>query len=169
MDKKNKIALGAVAAVIALGAATVWFYNHYQAREEEKSLNGNTPIATAGVPSPSTTTPASAANADSNSGLATDVGSPSVSYGQAVNIYGKTRIQFDANCRMLPTDPVFKNGTTVMFDNRYRDGRYFKLDGVRYYLPGYGFKLLKLTAQKLPHVIDVDCGNGQNNGKIRLQ
>jgi hypothetical protein len=56
-----------------------------------------------------------------------------------------------------------------MFDNRFRDARVIKLDGVAYNIPGYGFKLLQLKSTKLPHVVKVDCGGGKGTGEITLK
>ncbi len=93
---------------------------------------------------------------------------PTLTYGEAVATFSTRRIQFDANCVAIPSSIVLKNGTNVMFDNRSPESRSFALDGTRYSLRGYDFRILTLRASTLPHTIVVDCGNGRNNGQIIL-
>jgi len=92
-----------------------------------------------------------------------------ITYDQAINIYGKNRIQFDPNCGVIPSYSNFLNNTKVMFDNRYEKGRWFYLDGKGYYLEAYGFKIVTLYSKTLPYTIKIDCGTGKNNGQILLQ
>src|SRR6185436_17604087 len=81
--------------------------------------------------------------------------SSNLTYTQAVTKYAKTRIQFDAYCQGVPRSAVYKNNTTVMFDNRSGDARTISLDGVKYSFPGYGFKLITLASAKLPHTVNI--------------
>lgn len=94
---------------------------------------------------------------------------PGLTYGEAVKIYTNRRIQFDPDCVVIPNRIVLKNNTMVMFDNRFKDGRDFFLDGRRSYIRGYDFRILNLSSPKLPHTIVVDCGTGKNNGEIILE
>jgi hypothetical protein len=169
MNKNQKITLWVIIAVIVVAAAIGIGYHYYHKHQvaDQEMMSGTTPIAT-----DSTSTDgdnAAAGGTTPATGLVSDVTAASLSYAQAVTIFANSRIQFDENCRMTPTTLATKNGTTIMFDNRYRNERTFKLDGVRYTLPGYGYKLFELTAGHVPHNIDVDCGTNQNSGKIDLE
>jgi hypothetical protein len=93
-----------------------------------------------------------------------------LSYDQAINMYANKRIQFDPNCTMIPSSVNFLKGVEVMLDNRFGSARTISLDGVKYNLSPYGFKIVTLTTNLgLPHTIKVDCGTGKNNGQITLQ
>lgn len=162
MNKNKKILISVLVAIVVVALVGAWYYNKNREQKNAGEISGTTPIATE---TSSSSLPADGGRA----GLVSDVTATSLSYGQAVTIFANERIQFDQNCRMLPTRIVVKNGTTLMFDNRSRDARTFKLDGTRYTLAGYGFKLFQLNASKLPHIVNVDCGTGQNNGTIELE
>ncbi len=95
--------------------------------------------------------------------------SQNLTYSQAVNLYNNRRIQFDANCTVTPSSIVVKNGTAMMFDNRWSLPRSIALDGVRYVLDGYGFKVITLSNPNLPHTTRIDCGTGVNNARIILE
>ena len=97
-----------------------------------------------------------------------------LSYNQALALYKDKRIQLnvDANnyCTVIPSNVVYKEGTKVMFDNRDNKAVTFSLDGVKYSIKAYGFRIITLaTSATLPHNISIDCGTGQNNGTINLQ
>ncbi len=93
-----------------------------------------------------------------------------LSYGDAVKKYQDRRIQFDPNCIPVPYYVVFKKGTSIMLDNRYNKARPIYLDGAKYNIGAYGFKIVTLTTTaKLPHTIRIDCGTGKNNGSIFLE
>lgn len=93
-----------------------------------------------------------------------------LSYNEAVLNYEDRRIQFDPNCVVSPGNVVFKRGTKIMLDNRYEKARSVYLDGQKYSLGAYGFKIVTLTTTaQLPHTIKIDCGTGKNNGQILLQ
>lgn len=96
--------------------------------------------------------------------------SGSLSYANALKLYGTRRIQFDTKCALIPNDPTYKAGTTIMLDNRSSKSRAIALDNVAYNLGAYGYKIVTLTTTySLPHTILVDCGVGQNNDRILLQ
>ena len=93
-----------------------------------------------------------------------------LSYTAAVKLYTDRRIQFDENCAVEPEYATFKKGTVIMLDNRASKAKTISLDSQKYSLCAYGFKIVTLsTAAKLPHTIMIDCGTGQNNGRILLQ
>ena len=93
-----------------------------------------------------------------------------LSYTQAVTLYKDRIIQFDQNCVAFPNQVAFKQGATIMLDNRSNKQRTISLDSQRYSFAPYGFKIVTLsTTATLPHTILIDCGTGQNNGSIILQ
>jgi|SRR3989344_2848426 len=128
----------------------------YQMTETEEK-NSNT----------STTT-----SSNSNSGESAESSSvtQTLSYSDAVKIYANKTLQFDSNCLVNPSYLTLKEGTSIMLDNRANLQRAVYLDSVQYNIAPYGFKIATLTTNApLPHTIQVDCGNGKNNGRILLQ
>ncbi len=90
-------------------------------------------------------------------------------YTKLVAQYSTRRIQFDALCQAIPKNPTYKNGTQVMFDNRSGDARTITIGGVKYYFPGYGYKILTMYSSTLPKTIYLSCGTAVNVGQILLQ
>ena len=95
----------------------------------------------------------------------TQIVNQSLSYTQAMNTYASgKRIQFDQNCLTSPTNINLKKGTKIMLDNRSNQVRPIYLDGTKYTLEAYGFKIVTITTTaSLPHTMRVDCGTGKNN------
>ena len=92
-----------------------------------------------------------------------------LAYSEVVKQYVGRQIQFDANCQAIPTQTTFKNGTSVMFDNRSGDARTIKIGDVSYVFPGYGYKILTLSSSTLPKTLNLNCGSAVNVGSILLQ
>jgi|GEM_PF-1490381 len=96
-----------------------------------------------------------------------------ISYATALVTYKDRRIQlgFDQHnyCIVAPYAPIYRNGTTVMLDNRTNTSLKVSLDQQSYVISPYGFKIVTLTVGKLPHTIMVSCGGGVNNGTITLE
>ena len=90
-------------------------------------------------------------------------------YNELVKEYEGRRIQFDINCQAVPNSVTYKNGTTIMLDNRSGDSRVVTLDGTRYQLAGYGYATVTLSGQSLPKEMSLSCGAAINVGKILLQ
>lgn len=97
--------------------------------------------------------------------------SPNLNYSQLVAEYQGRRLQFDMNCQVSPSSVTYKRGTKVMFDNRSGDPRYIRIGPVSYYFPGYGFRILTMSASTaaLPYTVVIDCGSAQNVGNIIIQ
>lgn len=91
------------------------------------------------------------------------------SYSQLVQEYADRRIQFDERCQATPENITYKNGTTVMLDNRSSQSRVVTIGGVKYSLAGYGYKLVTLNNPQLPKELLISCGAGVNVGRILLQ
>lgn len=92
----------------------------------------------------------------------------SLTYQQALAKYKTNRIQFDPTCQAIPNNMTFKNGTTVMLDNRSAVARTININGP-VALKAYGFRIVTLSSTTLPKTILVDCGTGQNVATILLQ
>lgn len=95
----------------------------------------------------------------------------SLSYQKALELYtGNMRIQLsgDSFCQANPNNGTYKNGTSIMIDNRSPLSRTIKL-GSTYTIEGYGFKIVKLSSSVLPTTFVMDCGSQQNVGKYSVQ
>lgn len=91
-----------------------------------------------------------------------------LSYADALVKYKNARIQLDENCQASPNDPTFKNGTSIMIDNRAPVTRTVKIGSV-YTIKAYGFKIIKLSANTVPMKFLVDCDKSQNVAAILIQ
>lgn len=92
-----------------------------------------------------------------------------LTYAQAVQKYSAVRMQFNSACQPTPAHQTFKNGTTMMFDNRSAAKRTITVDGKAYTIPAEGYILVKLSSTKLPHVTTINCGTQNNVAQITLQ
>lgn len=94
---------------------------------------------------------------------------PAKSYTELVKEYEGRRIQFDQYCQAVPKDITYKNGTSIMLDNRSGDARSIKVGNDTHSLAGYGYKIVNLSRTSLPSEILLSCGSAVNVGKILLQ
>lgn len=120
-----------------------------------------------GSPGPSSSTSASASPTASATGSSTGTGA--ATYSSLVAQYGTNRVQFDKLCQAIPSNPVFKSGTKVMFDNRSGDARTISIGGTKYYFAGYGYRIIKLGSTKLPAIVKLNCGSAVNVGTITVE
>lgn len=104
----------------------------------------------------------SAPTSNSDSGTA-------MAYTDLVKQYTDRRIQFDDNCQTTPSAPTYKNNTSILLDNRSATARVVSVNGVKYQLGGYGYKVITLSSTTLPREMSVDCGSRYNVGRILLQ
>jgi hypothetical protein len=93
----------------------------------------------------------------------------SLSYTQLVQAYGTNRIQFDQNCQAQPATPVFKNGTSILLDNRSNQAREITVNGTKYSLGAYGYQVVTLSSSSLPKTLGVNCNSRVNVSSILLQ
>lgn len=91
-----------------------------------------------------------------------------LSYQQALVKYKDARLQLDKTCQGSPDKMTFKNGTSIMVDNRSPLDRVVKV-GSTFNLKAYGFKIVKLSSDTLPATLLVDCDKSQNVATILLQ
>ena len=94
---------------------------------------------------------------------------PSGNYTQLVKEYEGKRIQFDERCQVTPQNPTYKNGTSIMIDNRSSSPRSVMVGGTKYDLVAYGYRVVTLSSSSLPKELAVSCGSSGNVGKILLQ
>ena len=91
-----------------------------------------------------------------------------LSYEEALLKYKDNRIQLDKGCQAIPNTITYKNGTSIMIDNRTSADRIVKV-GSSYPIKGYDFKIIKLSSETLPMTWLVDCDNSQNVASILIQ
>lgn len=162
---KQNIRIG-VAAIVVIGVIAVFVFGKPAVAPEVGTLTGDQ-AATSSNP---TITPAKTAATKSTTST-TGSDAVSVSYEKALEVYtGKTRIQLmgDTVCQVSPTMATYKNGTSIMLDNRTAEARTVTL-GTAYTVPAYGFKIVKLSSTTLPVTLLMDCGKQQNVATILLQ
>lgn len=92
----------------------------------------------------------------------------SLSYQQALVKYKDARIQLDKTCQASPDKMTFKNGTSIMIDNRAPVARTVKV-GSTFSIKAYGFKIVKLSSDTIPATWLVDCDGSQNVSTILIQ
>lgn len=91
-----------------------------------------------------------------------------LSYQQALVKYKDARIQLDNTCQASPDKMTFKNGTSIMIDNRAPVARTVKV-GSTFSIKAYGFKIVKLSSDTIPTTWLVDCDGSQNVSTILIQ
>lgn len=95
-----------------------------------------------------------------------------MSYQKALETYkDNLRLQLSGAdfCQVSPNNVMYKNGTSIMIDNRSANTRNIKIGSTSYSIEGYGFKIVKLSSTTLPATLLMDCGTQQNIAKILLQ
>lgn len=95
-----------------------------------------------------------------------------MSYQKALETYkDNLRLQLSGAdfCQVSPNNVMYKNGTSIMIDNRSAKTRSIKIGSTSYSIEGYGFKIVKLSSSTLPATLLMDCGTQQNIAKILLQ
>ena len=104
---------------------------------------------------------------DTTAGSATVSGS-SMKYTDAVAKYVDRRIQLDKVCQAHPNNVTYKNGTTIMIDNRSPQAARVHLGSV-FTINPYSFKIVTLSSTTFPKTFLVDCGTSQNVATILVQ
>ena len=153
MNKKN-ILIGAVILVLIIAGAFFIFGKDGDGNYAEQVIIDGQATSTA-------------TSSVSESGTTKSV-VKKITYEQALKIYSDQRFQFDNSCQATPAQRVLKNGTEIMLDNRAGVSRSIYIDGVRYSLTAYGFKIVKLSSNNLPYTATIDCGTGKNSAKVVL-
>lgn len=92
----------------------------------------------------------------------------SASYTQALIDYKDARIQLDSECRAIPSNVTYKNGTSIMIDNRAPVARTVTA-GSTFSIPAYGFKIVNLSSATLPATWYVNCDQRVKVATILIQ
>ncbi|MFZ2152232.1 MAG: hypothetical protein WAV09_03950 [Minisyncoccia bacterium] len=115
-----------------------------------------TPVATTTTTTTTTVTPPATTPAQA------------LAYAEALKKYADKRIQITSTCQVVPNNATYKNGTTIMIDNRSDKTKSVKIGAV-YTVGAYNFKIVTLSSPTLPATFYVDCDKQQNSGTIILQ
>lgn len=91
-----------------------------------------------------------------------------LSYQQALVKYKDARIQLDKTCQAIPNNVTYKNGASIMLDNRSGVARTVKL-GSTFSIKAWGFKIVKLSAATVPATWLMDCDKSQNVATVLIQ
>lgn len=94
---------------------------------------------------------------------------PKLAYDAAVREYEGRRIQLDTECSAIPSRATYKNGTTLMLDNRSGQARTVLFNLVQYTIPAYDYLVVSAVASTTPAVTYLDCGQKQNVAQITIQ
>jgi hypothetical protein len=144
--------------VVALVALAAWAFL------KNKSSYTYTPTI-----SPTVSASHSQGSAHSTSKSSPGSAAQAQTYSQLVEQYKGYRIQFDEACQASPTNASFKNGQSVMFDNRSASAKTIKIGSLSYSFQPYGYKILTLSSQTLPKTLSLSCGTSVNVGQIMLE
>ena len=91
-----------------------------------------------------------------------------ISYANALIKYKDARLQLDKACQGSPNAMTFKNGASLMIDNRAPVARVVKVGSI-FNIKAYGFKIVKLSSSTLPATWLVDCDKSQNVATVTIQ
>lgn len=180
---KNNKGFGLTTIVILIGLLVLsgfWYYKNQKKSENVQPQNvesttqqtteqkTETPV-TQTAPKTTTTKPAPTTTSKTTTVTTATASNENINYGQAINLYASTRIQFNVSCQASPSSLNLKNGSKIMLDNRSETARTIAVDGVKFNLAGYGFKIVIVSSKTLPHVANIDCGSSKNNAQVNLQ
>lgn len=156
----NKLSTAIIVVVVLIGA--IWWFNGggssvplYPSYSASPTMGAT---KTPGVSKTKTPTPTPVPLVTSD-----------LSYSQLVAQYGSNRVQFDNNCQAQPSTAVFKNGTSILLDNRANQTRTIGVNGRIYTLAPYGYQVITLSTASVPQTLKLSCNNLVNVGTIQLQ
>ncbi len=89
-------------------------------------------------------------------------------YNQALVSYKNSRIQFNQACQVTPSNASFKNGTSVLLDNRSKTAHTVSFNGATYSLPAYGYQVVVVSSSTAPSKLGINCDGTVNTGTIQL-
>ncbi|MDP3953868.1 MAG: hypothetical protein Q8Q06_00435 [bacterium] len=130
---------------------------------------GNDSAMESPSPSPSATATPAKSSSGSSVKKSGDAATSPKTYTELLTEYEGRRIQFDINCQAVPNNLTFKNGTSIMLDNRSGDARTIFIGPSQYALPGYGYKIITLSSSEIPKDLLISCEGAVNVGRIFLQ
>lgn len=161
MDNNKNLWMG-VGAVVVLALLIWWFAasNNDDVTPEDESVNSSETSGNNNENVDSTE--------DTTTGSVNSNGAATLSYQQALSKYANARIQLNNSCQATPNNVTYKNGTSIMLDNRSATTRTVKL-GSTYSIKGYGFKIVKLESGTVPATWLMDCDGQQNVATVLIQ
>lgn len=157
MENNNRNLWISVGVVLAIFVGLVLWSMTGKSAVPSNNVNNNTPLE-----------PVDSTEDTSAGSVNTGSSQASISYANALVKYKDARIQFDGVCQASPNNMTFKNGTSIMVDNRAPVDRAVKVGSI-FNIKAYGFKIIKLSSTTLPATLLVDCDKSQNVATILLQ
>lgn len=94
---------------------------------------------------------------------------PMLSYGEAVNYYANTRIQFDPSCHGIPSRMAVANPVTLMLDNRSAGPQKIVIAGKTYNVAAYNYVIVTIKEKTLPVHLMVNCNSSVNVTEIIVE
>lgn len=89
-------------------------------------------------------------------------------YNQLVQNYRNARIQFNASCQASPVTASYRNGATIMLDNRSNQAHSVSIGGTIYALPAYGHQIITVSSPTIPGTLSVNCDRLVNVAIVKL-
>ena len=181
MSKNKQAAIWATVALAMLIIGVVTYERQRPKRPVSKKIP--TVKIVSDAPKPTDTSTSTPVTAPANTGTSTPASAPAViyrrkklapktlplDYGEAVNTYGNKRIQFDQNCRGIPSHFAMSNPSTVMLDNRSDKPQNITIGGKSYLITAYNYLVITLDGKTLPTLdLFVNCNNQMNTAEIIL-
>lgn len=162
----NKQLLWAVVVIVAVIGIGRWATGD---RDDEMVVASPSPSVVAASVSPTASAyPMASSVGARKPAVSAPVTAMPETYAEALKRYENARFQFDQYCQTKPAVASYKNGATVMLDNRSGDPRIVAVGGVQYNLAGYGWKIITLSAKTLPTTLFLDCGGAKNVAQIQM-
>lgn len=165
-SKRVLLVVIVVAVIIALG---VVFRKGFSNSSTQKSDSAASQPAGETAKAPAPLVPAPAADRLAETKPSEQKPAPKLSYAEALQKYADTRIQLTEACQAVPNQVVYKNGVSVMLDNRASSARKVLFNARAYTIPAYDFVVLPLVSQSVPSVTYLDCAEKQNVATIRIE
>ena len=159
MSKNTKIAVGAIiiviiVALIARGAS----------KKKSESMEQSTPQPV--MQQPTTMTPPTPKPVVVTKPPVVTPPADTRTYAELLAMYAQKTVQFGASCQVRPNNQSFKEGTSVLLDNRNNMPLSIKLGSTSYSLGAYGYKVITLsTVGKFM----VSCNDTPNVATITVQ
>jgi hypothetical protein len=163
-NEQKQYAVGAGVVALLVIVVVALQMNQKSAGPIPSGENTNTMPGATSTPPSATDEPAAAPTAPAPKPV-----DPAVTYAKALVDYKGRLIQFSATCQMTPSQVTFKNGTSVMFDNRGPNAITIRLGETPFTIKALDYTLIKVTSKTLPNTVSVDCGASFNVGRILLQ
>lgn len=152
MNTNTKV-IGTILVVALLVLATYFIIKD---KDTAPVVTDTTPVATTTTSTTTEVTPPATTPAQA------------LAYADALKKYVDRRIQITSTCQVVPNNVTYKNGTTIMIDNRSNKAKSIKIGSV-YTVGAYDFRIITLSSAQLPATFYVDCDKQQNSGTIILQ